>query len=190
MYNSETKQNTDQKNEIIISKLPNVKRITILILFLLMASVETFSQNYQQSAGFRLGAASGLTYRRFLAQDISGELMLLTQNHGKVLAFVVQKHKPALLFDDLDVTFIYGAGAHIGVADRFRIHNDNYDYEYNHRHYTTLQLGLDAFASFEYQVPRYPVTVSLECKPYFELFDDHLFGIHMPVIAFGARYTF
>ncbi|MBK6348141.1 MAG: hypothetical protein IPF68_19810 [Bacteroidales bacterium] len=187
---SETKQIQIRKNETITSKQLNVKRNTIFILFLLMASAETFSQNYQQAAGFRLGAASGLTYRRFLANDISGELMLLTQNHGKVLAFVVQKHKPALLFDDLDVTFIYGAGAHIGVADRYRIHNDNSAIEYDQWYSAKLQLGLDAFAAFEYQVPRYPVTVSLECKPYFELFDDHLFGIHMPVIAFGARYTF
>lgn len=167
-----------------------MKRITIIMLFLLMASVETYSQNYQQAAGFRLGAASGLTYRRFLTNDISGELMLLTQNQGRVLTFIVQKHKPALLFDDLEMTFIYGAGAHIGVAGRYHRSDDPFDPVRSHRHFNTLQLGLDVFASFEYQVPRYPVTVSIECKPYFELFDDHLFGIHMPVIACGARYTF
>jgi hypothetical protein len=167
-----------------------VKRITTILLLTLLATIQTYSQDYIQAAGFRLGAASGLTYRRFLATDISGELMLLTQNHGKVLAFVIQKHKPALLFDDLNLNFIYGVGAHIGYADRFRYHDDPFDYGYNHRRYNSMQLGIDGFASFEYRLPFYPVVVSLECKPYFEVFDDRLIGIHMPVIAFGARYTF
>jgi hypothetical protein len=32
--------------------------------------------------------------------------------------------------------------------------------------------------------------LSLETKPYFEFFDEHIFGLHVFVIAFGARYTF
>ncbi|MHC1776071.1 MAG: hypothetical protein AB9834_11730 [Lentimicrobium sp.] len=165
------------------------KNLTILIL-LMAASFEVFSQNYTQSAGFRLGAGSGITYRRMFDTNISGELMLLGQNHGTVLTFIVQKHRPALLFNDLDMTFIWGVGAHIGMADRYQDCYDPYGYDHSNYYYNSLQLGFDGFASFEYQVPRYPVSLSLECKPYFEFFDDHQFGLHLPVIAFGARYTF
>jgi hypothetical protein len=116
--------------------------------------------------------------------------MLLSQNHGTVLAFVIQKHKPALLFDNLNLNFIYGAGAHLGVANLYRNQDNRYDYKRYYNHYHSFQLGVDGFFAFEYQVNHYPVAVSLECKPYFELFDDRLIGLHLPVIALGARYTF
>ena len=166
-----------------------MKRFFTIVIIALLLSVEAFSQNYQQSAGLRLGAAGGLTYRRQFDSNLAGEVMLLSQNHGTVFVFLVEKQKPAILFDDLNMTFIYGLGAHIGAASNNCNNSDPYDY--NHYYgYNKMQLGIDGFASFEYMVPRYPIALSLECKPYFELFDDHWLGLHLPVIAFGARYTF
>lgn len=167
-----------------------MKRTITLIILALFAVAEAFSQNYQQAAGLRLGAAGGITYRRLFDANIGGEVMLLSQNHGTSLAFLIEKQRPALLFDDLNLNFIYGAGAHIGGASNNCNHNDPYDYNYYHNGYNTLQLGVDGFLSFEYLIPRYPIALSLESKPYFEFFDDHNFGIHLFVIAFGARYTF
>ena len=147
------------------------------------------SQNYNQAAGFRLEAAGGITYRRLLGSDIAGEIMLAHQNHGTSLVLLVEKQRPAVLLDDLNLNFIYGAGMHLGGADGHSSGND-YQYDYYDHGYNTLQLGFDGFASFEYMLPRYPVALSLECKPYFEFFDHHWLGIHLPTIAFGARYTF
>jgi hypothetical protein len=166
-----------------------VKRFFTIVIIALLLSVEAFSQNYQQSAGLRLGAAGGLTYRRQFDSNLAGEVMLLSQNHGTVFVFLVEKQKPAILFDDLNMTFIYGLGAHIGAASNNCNNSDPYDYDHYYG-YNKMQLGIDGFASFEYMVPRYPIALSLECKPYFELFDDHWLGLHLPVIAFGARYTF
>lgn len=165
------------------------KTFTILILTLL-ALTDVTSQNYEQSAGLRLGAAGGITYRRLLGSDLAGEIMLLSQNHGTVVAFLIEKQKPAILFDDLNLTFIYGIGAHVGGAYLHENFNDLPDYKYYNHGYNTIQLGFDGFASFEYMIPKYPVALSLECKPYFEFFDDRWLGLHLPVIAFGARYTF
>ncbi len=166
-----------------------MKRFFTIVIIALLLSVEAFSQNYQQSAGLRLGAAGGLTYRRQFDSNLAGEVMLLSQNHGTVFVFLVEKQKPAILFDDLNMTFIYGLGAHIGAASNNCNNSDPYDYDHYYG-YNKMQLGIDGFASFEYMVPRYPIALSLECKPYFELFDDHWLGLHLPVIAFGARYTF
>jgi len=165
------------------------RTLTILILVLL-TSLEAFNQNYLQSAGVRLGASSGFTYRRMFDTNISGEIMLLSQNHGTVIAFLVEKHRPALLFNDLNLNFIWGLGAHLGMADRNEIYNDPYNYDNSYQYYNTIQLGFDGFVSFEYEMPRYPVSFSLEAKPYIEFFDDHFLGINLPVIAFGARYNF
>jgi len=168
-----------------------VKRtITIFILTLLAAGA--MSQNYQQAAGLRLGASGGITYRRLFSANAAGEVMLLGQNHGTSVVFLFEKQKPAVLFDDLNLNFIYGAGAHIGGASHSYNCNDPYNHNSNYYYsgYNTLQLGFDGFVSFEYLIPRYPIALSLEAKPYFEFFDDHNFGIHLFVIAFGARYTF
>lgn len=165
------------------------KTLTILILTIL-ATNGAWSQNYKQAAGLRLGASGGITYRRLLGSDAAGEIMLLGQNHGTVLVFLFEKQKPAILFDDLNLNFIYGAGAHIGGTSHDYNCNDPYNHDYYYSGYNTLQLGFDGFASFEYMIPRYPIALSLEAKPYFEFFDDHNFGIHLFQIAFGARYTF
>jgi len=156
----------------------------------MMVSTVAICQEFQQAAGLRAGASSGITYRRFFAADLSGELMLLSQNNGFVTALLVQKHRPTILFDRLHMSFVYGAGVHIGMRDRFRPHNNSFDRHYNYNRYNSLQLGIDGFAALEYQLPDFPIALSLECKPYFELFDDHLLGIHLPVMAIGARYTF
>lgn len=182
-------RHTSQKL-IITQKHTFVKPIITLCLIALLVSTEAMSQNYEQAAGLRLGAAGGITYRRLLGTDAAGEIMLLSQNHGSVLVFLFEKQKPAVLFDDLNLTFIYGAGVHVGAATLYHNNEDFFDYNSRYQRYNSLQLGLDAFASFEYMLPRYPVALSVEAKPYFEFFDDGWFGVHLPVIAFGARYTF
>jgi hypothetical protein len=167
-----------------------VKKPFTFFILAFIAATGAICQNYQQAAGLRLGASGGITYRRMLGSDVAGEVMLLGQNHGTSLVFLFEKQKPAVLFDDLNMNFIYGAGAHIGGASDDYYYNDPHGNNYYHMGYNTLQLGIDGFVSFEYLVPRYPVALSLETKPYFEFFDDHNFGLHLFVIAFGARYTF
>lgn len=156
----------------------------------MLVVTEVWSQNYKQAAGFRLGGSGGITYRRLFDANVAGEVMLLGQNHGTSVVFLFEKQKPALLFNDLNMNFIYGAGAHIGGASNDCDHHDSYNNDHYHSGYNTLQLGFDAFASFEYLIPRYPIALSLEAKPYFEFFDDHNFGLHLFIIALGARYTF
>ena len=133
-----------------------MKRTLPILILTLFLTTEAFSQNYQQSAGLRLGSAGGITYRRQFDTFLAGEVMLLSQNHGTVFVFLIEKQRPAVLFDDLNMTFIYGAGAHIGAASNNYCNTDPYDY--NHYYgYNKMQLGIDGFVSFEYQVPRYPI---------------------------------
>ncbi|PKO99893.1 MAG: hypothetical protein CVU14_07675 [Bacteroidetes bacterium HGW-Bacteroidetes-9] len=68
------------------------KSITLLFVSLLMITT-AFCQNYGQAVGLRLGAANGISYRRFLAADLSSEFMLLAQNKGTVLTFLIEKQR-------------------------------------------------------------------------------------------------
>jgi hypothetical protein len=168
-----------------------VKKHLTLSLLALTLSIALFSQDYRQAIGVRLGASSGFTYRKILASDLAAELMLNSQNHGSVLTFLVEKHKPATLFDDINLDFFYGAGIHVGLADRYYNDDDYINKEDIHSPHLTLpQLGLDAYFSFEYTMPKYPVVLNIDCKPYLEFFDNHYLGMHLPVIAIGAKYIF
>jgi hypothetical protein len=168
-----------------------VKKNILLFLSFIFILLESHGQNYQQAAGIRLGSTSGFTYRKMITREFAGEVMLLNQNGGSALTLLFEKQKPALLFDDLNVDFIYGLGAHIGYASgRDDDDDDDFGDENDDSHWSRPQLGFDAYASFEYPLKRYPVTVSLDCKPYFDFFDDNFLGLHLPVISIGARYTF
>lgn len=167
-----------------------MKKTFTIIILVLLATIESFSQNYQQAAGFRLGGAGGITYRRVFGANVAAEVMLVGQNHGTAFVFLFEKQKPAVLFDDLNMNFFYGAGAHIGVSNYSNDYYEPYNYNYYYSGYHSMQLGIDGYASFEYLIPRYPIALSLECKPYFEFTAHQSFGIHLFVIAFGARYTF
>jgi hypothetical protein len=118
--------------------------------------------------------------------------MLNSQNHGTVLTMLIEKHRPALAFNNINLDFYYGAGAHVGFARLGNYNEDDYSGHNNRKSRvgTFPQLGVDGYASFEYMLPRYPVSVNLDCKPYFELFDDSLIRFHLPVLAVGAKYVF
>jgi len=167
-----------------------VKKTFTIFILAVLATLETYSQNYQQAAGLRLGGAGGITYRRVFGANVAAEVMLVGQNHGTAFVFLFEKQKPAVLFDDLDMNFFYGVGAHIGVSNYSNDYYEPYNYNYYYSGYHSMQLGIDGYASFEYLIPRYPIALSLECKPYFEFTAHQSFGIHLFVIAFGARYTF
>ncbi|NVO18972.1 MAG: hypothetical protein HXX13_04695 [Bacteroidetes bacterium] len=169
-----------------------MKKITGLCFILFIFITHGYSQNYKQAAGLRLGAAGGITYRRMLGTQLAGEVMLNSQNRGTVLTLLVEKHRPALLFDKFVTEFYYGAGAHVGIADHSKRSDPDFpDPEWNSTYHGTVpQMGIDGYASFEYSLARYPVVINLDCKPFIEFFDDHFLGMHLPVIAVGAKYVF
>lgn len=168
-----------------------MKKVTTLILLAFCIFTQVYSQDYRQAVGIRLGASGGITYRRMLANDLGGEIMLNAQNQGTVITLLVEKHRPALLFDKYNLEFFYGAGTHFGIADRYKYDDDHSDPEEPYRKHSSVpQLGFDGYASLEYTLQRYPVVINLDCKPYLEFFDDHFLGLHLPVIAIGAKYVF
>lgn len=164
-------------------------RILFSVLFSLIFT-SLFSQDYDRAAGLRLGASPGITYRQMLGSDFSAEVMLLRQNHGSVAVLLFEKHRPVLLFDEINMNLVYGAGAHIGIGFGNRWIYDPYEPEYHKVRNNRLRLGVDAYVSLEYKMDDLPLLFSLDCKPYLELFDNPYSGIHLPVMAVGARYTF
>jgi hypothetical protein len=169
-----------------------VKNIFILILALIILSLNATCQSYTNAVGLRLGTCGGLSYRKIISNDLEGELQLSGYHHRTVLTFLVEKHRPMLIHDHFPVTFFYGTGVHVG-AGRAYYHNNWYDNDIDD-HYKNYRYspkaGIDGFAAIEYEIDRYPIAISLECKPYIEFFDFGFPGLHFPAMAFSIRYTF
>jgi hypothetical protein len=169
-----------------------VKNICTLILAILLFSLEVKSQSYTNAVGLSLGTYGGLSYRKIMSSDLAGELQLASYHHGTVLTFLAEKYRPMLIHDHFPVTFLYGVGVHVGAG---RVYNhDNWFANCNDDHYNNYRYspraGIDGFACLEYEVDRYPVAVSLECKPFIEFFDFGFPGLHLPAITASIRYTF
>lgn len=167
------------------------KKLTFIILAVCITGL-SFGQDYKQAAGLRLGAGGGITYRRVVSEGLAGELMLNSEHRGTVLTFLVEKSRPAVLFDHLNMDLIYGAGIHFGWAEH-RYDDDELFLDpdrYNHPYYSRIQTGVDGYVSLEYRLSKYPLILNLDCKPYIELFDDQILGLHMPVTAVGVKYIF
>jgi len=169
-----------------------VKNIYILLLTALLLSFKAQSQSYTNAVGLRMGTCGGLSYRKIIDNDLAGELQLSGYHHSTILTFLAEKHKPILIKDHFPVTLFYGAGVHVGVGSA-HYNRDWYDNDHHdHSHYSGFspKAGIDGFAALEYEFDRYPVIVSLECKPFIEFFDYGFPGIHLPAIAVAVHYTF
>jgi hypothetical protein len=169
-----------------------VKNIYILILATALISLEAKSQSYTDAVGLRMGACGGLTYRKIIDNELVGELQLSGYHHSMILTFLVEKRRPMLIHDHIPLTLFIGAGVHAGAGRAY--YNDYRSYNGHYDHYDNYSFspkaGIDGFAALEYELDRYPVAVSLECKPYLEFFDYGFPGLHIPALAFALRYIF
>ena len=169
-----------------------MKNLYILILAVVLLSLKAQSQAYTSAAGLRMGACGGLSYRRIMEDELAGELQLSGYHHSLVLTFLVEKYRPVLIHDHFPLTLYYGAGVHVG-AGHASYHDGLHDHDYNdhYQHYPfSPKAGIDGFAALEYEFDHYPVTVSLECKPYIEFFDYGFPGLHIPALAVAVHYIF
>jgi hypothetical protein len=184
--------------ELITNRLNNhktnfqVKNIYILLLAVILLSVEARSQSYVNALGLRMGTCGGLSYRKIVDNDLAGELQLTGYHHSTIITFLVEKHRPMLIRDHFPLTLFYGAGVHAGFGSAHYYGdwpgNDHYD---NDRYYGfSPKAGIDGFAALEYEFDRFPVSLSLECKPFIEFFDYGFPGLHIPAVAVAVRYTF
>lgn len=169
-----------------------MKKIYILILVITLAYPEAKSQAYSSAVGLRLGSCGGLTYRRIMNNELAAEFQLSGYHHGMILTFLVEKHRPMLIHDHFPLTLLYGAGIHVGAGRAYAHDGWSYrDFDDHHEAFPfSPKAGIDGFAALEYETDRYPVTLSLECKPFIEFFDYGFPGLHVPALAIAVRYIF
>ncbi len=147
---------------------------SVLMVALLLAALtfESTAQTYQTAVGIRGGFSNGITGKHFITDHSAVEGILSLRNKGWMVTALYQEYQPA--FDVSNLFWFYGGGAHLGYWQK---------YESNH-----FGLGIDAIIGLEYMFDPIPISVSLDYKPMFNLYNLPRFMADE--VALSIRYTF
>ncbi len=155
-----------------------IKVFFVLLLFSTLSSTAT-AQLYKTGVGARAGFFNGFTIKHFVEQDRAVEGILSTRWNGFIITGLYEFQRE---FPDIDnLEWFFGGGAHIGFWGK-----ENYHWGDDNESHTIV--GLDLILGTEYTFDEFPISISLDWKPAFNIFGDfHWWG---DGIALSARYTF
>lgn len=136
--------------------------LTLIMVASLAVGVQAQS-DYTTGIGFRGGAASGLTIKHFIKNDVAIEGILSTsfKYRGTTITLLYEKHAQA--FDVSGLQWYYGVGGHIGF------YQDRYYYDRGHNHDRVLGVGVDGILGLEYYIRDIPFTIGADIKPYINI---------------------
>jgi len=157
----------------------------IITLSLAFAGLFSFSQEYTTSLGLRLGGwENGVTIKHFLGEGAAVEGILSSRWRGYNITGLYEIQSA---IDDVDGLFWYvGGGGHIGFFDD-RYHNSWATS--SGKTYTVI--GIDGIIGLEYVFADYPINISLDFKPTFNLIGyDGINPLWLDNGALSVRYIF
>lgn len=157
-----------------------------IFLFTILFSTASFAQNYNTGIGVRLGPSNGLTVKHFIGSNTAIEGLLVTRWGGFHVAGLYEKHQ--WVFDDPNLSFYYGGGAHIGFWDSGRrdgpawfFDDDDFDDDY-------VVIGVDGIVGIEYTFEKVPFNISLDYKPAFNIVENT--GFWLDELGLSIRFAF
>jgi len=160
-----------------------------LTIVLASASLCISAQEYSRSIGLRGGISSGITYRRFLDQEIGIETIMSFRRGGVQVSLLREKYVPAFLEFSDNLILGFGFGGHVGFmyTDHQKFMFE--DYYYEEKIFLPL-IGVDGYIGIEYIFREFPMAISLDCKPFFELNIKGLVQLNPFDIGFAIKYWF
>ncbi len=156
-----------------------MKKFTIVSLLVLFIATVSNAQDYNTGIGIRGGTFNGITLKHFISKNQAIEGLLATRWQGIKITGLYEIHNQA--FDTPRLNWYYGVGGHIGFWN-----SDNYNPRYRDRNYTVI--GVDGIIGIEYNIGPIPFNVSLDWKPYFDIFGYT--GVWFDSGALSIRYIF
>lgn len=151
----------------------------LLVGGLLFLSLQSQAQDYLWAAGLRVGGSPGLTGKYSIGDITYVEGLMTFRWHGVTITGLYELHAKA--FNEMDLYWYYGGGAHLGFWNEARRHPyyDNYE--------GGILLGIDGIIGIEYYIRDIPFILSLDWKPALNLIDHT--GLFYDELAISIRYT-
>lgn len=166
-----------------------MKQFFTIVLILIGITVN--AQENETSIGLRSGGVSGLSIK-FIDDNLSAlEIILGYQNDGFRFVGLIEKCKPVAIHRIANFFFVSGIGGHAGYTryDDYRtIRIDGVEY-YSYDRKVSPIIGADMMLGFEYHFESLPINISLDYKPYFELFGQQTFRTDFWDLGFSIRYA-
>jgi hypothetical protein len=159
-------------------------KLLLLIVYIgILFSVTGLSaQSYQTGAGIRFGGlTNGLTVKQFISKGSALEGMVSVAHKNIILTGLFEIHKPV---DQSSLFSVYyGLGGHVGF---FR-DGGSYYYHDSRLYTSTTVAGIDGIVGLEYKFRTAPVIVSMDFKPFIDLFNGSILYFDGGI---GLRYAF
>ncbi|MEX2511896.1 MAG: hypothetical protein WD398_03230 [Cyclobacteriaceae bacterium] len=153
--------------------------IAVVALFLgLSVYNESSAQSYATSAGLRLGVTNGLTIKHFIKDNTALEGIIHSRYRGVILTGLYEVHKD--INDVRGLRWFYGGGGHVGFWGSSIGRYDSYR--------NTTIIGIDGIIGLDYLFEDFPLNVSLDYKPAFNL--TGVTGFWGTESALSLRYAF
>jgi hypothetical protein len=145
---------------------------------------------YTNAIGIRFGGTTGFTYKHRFDSHNTMELILGTHPHAFGLTGLYEYYFPTTVEG---LNLYLGAGGHISRAyyrasGYYYVAEDDRRYFYKTYGYGPI-VGIDGMAGIEYKIPRAPLAISLDMKPYAEFYRN--FGPFFNLDpGLGIKFTF
>jgi len=147
------------------------------------------NNKYSNAIGIRIGGTSGLTYKHRFDQKNAVEVILGTYPYSYGLTGLYERYMPTTVEG---LNLYAGAGAHISRAYYrtwgYYTSDDNRYYYYRTYNYGPI-IGIDAIGGIEYKIPKAPIAVSFDLKPYIDFFRDYRSYVYLDP-GLGIKFTF
>jgi hypothetical protein len=170
-----------------------MKALIILFSLLICFLSSTNAQQYDRSAGLRLGGTSGITYKKFIVDEQAIEFLLSSRNNGIQATGIYVYHLPMQVSSDENFYFYYGFGGHVGLEQhngfKKEVISGNPDsFFYKKENYVAM--GVDVLAGVEYRLFSVPVTFSIDVKPSFNFIGLRYTQAHFWDTSITIKYIF
>lgn len=126
------------------------------------------AQDYKTAIGVRTGFTSGLTFKHFIKSDAALEAMVGIRPYNSNFTFMYEKYNGTSV---PELNWYYGGGAHV------TFYNRGIEYGPWHKHYWKTPdyynynaFGVDLTLGLEYKIPKAPLALSFDIKPFFEFY--------------------
>lgn len=162
------------------------------IPLILLTAITIQVQAQFSSIGLRAGGVSGVSFK-YVDDDYRGfELIAGAKEGGFILTGLLQKYRPVATGRVAGFHLYTGGGAHAGYSRHTvtttRMIEGIYYYSYHEE--TDPVIGGDFIFGAEYHFESIPLHLSLDYKPYVELFGEKTFRVDLWDIGFTIRYAF
>lgn len=137
-----------------------LRKVGFTLLFLTIFTGFCKAQDHEMAIGLRGGSGYGLSIKKFIDSDVALEFIFNSRYGGFNVTGLYEWHSQA--FNNSNWYWFYGGGVHLGFWD-----GDLTPWSDEGGSY--MSSGIDGIGGLEYEFDNYPIAISIDWKPSFNL---------------------